>query len=231
MELKIYSPQEAGFIQKIDWNFEELKEKITAAAQEYETYVYTDDTIKAAKADRAKLNKFVDALNDERTEIRKKLLKPDELFGQQVKELTGIVKKAISNIDSQVNDYEERLREEKTAKVREFYEGPLHGTIYHDDHEQYQILEDFKGKIWEHTGHNAQCQAKIENPLQPELLLQPVKVFFILIAVLLEHMHIIPHGVKICRDSKHDRYQHTYDHFRYASIIPRNCAGFSRKEK
>ena len=27
MELKIYSPQEAGFIQKIDWNFEELKEE------------------------------------------------------------------------------------------------------------------------------------------------------------------------------------------------------------
>lgn len=25
MELKIYSPQDAGFIQRIDWNFEELK--------------------------------------------------------------------------------------------------------------------------------------------------------------------------------------------------------------
>ena len=108
---------------------------------------------------------------------------------------------------------------------------PLHGTIYHDDHEQYQIFEDFKGKIRKHTGHNAQCQTKIENPLQPELLLQPVKVFFILIAVLLEHMHVIPHGIKICRNRKHDRYQHTYDHFKYASIIPRNCAGFSRKEK
>lgn len=122
MELKIYSPQEAGFIQRIDWNFEELKEEITAAAQEYETSVYTDETIKAAKADRAKLNKFVDALNGKRTEIRKKLLEPDELFGQQVKELTGIVKKAIDNIDDQVKSYEERQRSEKLAKVREFYE-------------------------------------------------------------------------------------------------------------
>ena len=34
MELKIYSPQDAGFIQRIDWNFEELKAEITAAAQE-----------------------------------------------------------------------------------------------------------------------------------------------------------------------------------------------------
>lgn len=57
MELKIYSPQDAGFIQKIDWNFEELKTEISAVAQEYETSVYTDDTIGDAKADRAKLRR------------------------------------------------------------------------------------------------------------------------------------------------------------------------------
>ena len=122
MELKIYSPQDAGFIQKIDWNFEELKTEISAVAQEYETSVYTDDTIGDAKADRAKLNKFKDALTGKRTEIRKKLLEPDELFGQQVKELTGIVQKAIDNIDGQVKGYEERKRNEKLGKVREFYE-------------------------------------------------------------------------------------------------------------
>ena len=122
MELKIYSPQDAGFIQQIEWNFEELKTEITATAHEYETSVYTDETIGDAKADRAKLNKFVDALNGKRTEIRKKLLEPDELFGQQVKELTGIVQKAIDNIDGQVKGYEECKRNEKLDKVREFYE-------------------------------------------------------------------------------------------------------------
>lgn len=122
MELKIYNPQDNGFLQKIDWNFEELKAEITASAQEYETSVYTDDTIKAAKADRARLNKFVDALTGKRTEIRKALLKPDEQFGKEIKELTGIVQKAIDNIDSQVKGYEQRQRNEKTAKVQEFYE-------------------------------------------------------------------------------------------------------------
>lgn len=126
MELKIYNPQDNGFLQKIEWNFEELKAEIAAASQEYETSVYTDDTIKAAKADRAKLNKFVDALTGKRTEIRKALLKPDEQFGQEIKELTGIVQKAINNIDSQVKDYEQRQREEKTAKVKDFYEENIH---------------------------------------------------------------------------------------------------------
>lgn len=122
MELKIYNPQDSGFLQKIEWNFEELKKEIATASHEYEASVYTDDTIKAAKADRAKLNKFVDALNGKRTEIRKALLKPDEQFSQEIKELTGIVQKAISNIDSQVKSYEQRLREEKISKVQEFYE-------------------------------------------------------------------------------------------------------------
>lgn len=122
MELKIYNPQDSGFLQKIEWNFEELKKEIAAASHEYEASVYTDDTIRAAKSDRAKLNKFVDALNGKRTEIRKALLKPDEQFSQEIKELTGIVQKAISNIDSQVKSYEQRLREEKISKVQEFYE-------------------------------------------------------------------------------------------------------------
>ena len=126
MELKIYNPQDDGFLQKIEWNFEELKAEVTAAAQEYEVSVYTDDTIKRAKEDRAKLNKFVDALNTKRTQVRKQLLKPDEQFGQEIKELTGIVQKAIDNIDSQVKDYERRQREEKTEKVKDFYEANIH---------------------------------------------------------------------------------------------------------
>ena len=122
MELKIYSPQDAGFVQKIDWNFEELKSEIIAVSQEYETSVYTDETMKNAKSDRAKLRKFVDAMKSERTAIRKKLLEPDILFGEQIAELTGIVERAIDNIDTQVKDYEQRQRDAKTAKIREFYE-------------------------------------------------------------------------------------------------------------
>lgn len=126
MELKIYNPQDNGYLQKIEWNFKDLKAEIAATSKDYETSVYTDDTITAAKADRAKLNKFVDALNKKRTEVRKALLKPDEQFGQEIKELTGIVQKAIDNIDTQVKGYEQRKRDEKTAKVREFYDENIH---------------------------------------------------------------------------------------------------------
>ena len=105
MELKIYNPQDDGFVQKIEWNYEELKTEVVAAADSYAVSVYTDDTIKQAKADRARLNKFVDALKGKRTEIRKKLLEPDEQFGKEVQEIIGIVQRALDNIDGQVRDF------------------------------------------------------------------------------------------------------------------------------
>lgn len=129
MELKIYNPQDDGFVQKIEWNYEELKTEVVAAADSYAVSVYTDDTIKQAKADRARLNKFVDALKGKRTEIRKKLLEPDEQFGKEVQEIIGIVQRALDNIDGQVKDYERRQREEKTAKVRDFYDSNIHEDI------------------------------------------------------------------------------------------------------
>lgn len=126
MELKIYNPQDDGFLQKIEWNFEELRAEITATSEEYATSVYTDDTIKAAKADRAKLKKFVDAMEGKRKELKKKVMEPYEQFEREEKQLVAIVQKAIDNIDSQVKDYERRQCEEKTAKVREFYEANIH---------------------------------------------------------------------------------------------------------
>lgn len=126
MELKIYSPENGGFAQKIQWNFPELKQEIAETVQSYEASVYTDNMIKQAKADRARLRKFVEALEAKRREIKKKYLEPYEEFERQEKELTAIVQKAIDNIDGQVKAFEERQRAEKTEKIREFYEENIH---------------------------------------------------------------------------------------------------------
>jgi len=121
MELKVYTPVEK-FPKKIDWNYEELKAELLEKVKDYEVSVYSDDDIKSAKADRAKLNKLIEAIKGERADIRRTLLAPDEAFRVEVEDLTGIIQKAVANIDNQVKGYEERQREEKTAKVKEFYE-------------------------------------------------------------------------------------------------------------
>ena len=121
MELKIYNPQEDGFLQQIDWNFEELKQEITAKVENYKNLVYSDDQMKEAKKDRANLRKFITALEGKRKELKKQIMIPYDSFEKQEKELVLIVNQAIENIDIQVKGYEEGLRAEKTKKVQEIY--------------------------------------------------------------------------------------------------------------
>lgn len=132
MEFKIYNPQEEGFLKEIDWNYEELKTEIQKKANDYMNLVYTADQIKDAKKDRAKLNKFVTALEDKRKEIKKQVMQPYTAFEKQEKELIGIVNQAVANIDTQIKGYEEAVRQEKLEKVKEIYQktiGDLDRTV------------------------------------------------------------------------------------------------------
>lgn len=132
MELKIYNPQEDGFLQSIDWNFEDLKAEIAQKSNEYMNLVYSDDQIKEAKKDRASLNKLISALEAKRKEIKKQVMIPYEDFEKKEKELVGIIRQAVDNIDSQIKGYEEGLRQEKLKKVKEIYKeaiGDLDRTV------------------------------------------------------------------------------------------------------
>lgn len=132
MELKIYNPQEDGFLQSIDWNFEDLKAEIAQKSNEYMHLVYSDDQIKEAKKDRASLNKLISALEAKRKEIKKQVMIPYEDFEKKEKELVGIIRQAVDNIDSQIKGYEEGLRQEKLKKVKEIYKesiGDLDRTV------------------------------------------------------------------------------------------------------
>lgn len=122
MELEIYNPTKENTVKQIDWNFEELKKEITEKAEMYGSLVYTDENIKEAKVDRAKLNKFIKVLEDKRKDVKKMMLEPYTQFESQVKESVSIIGEANDNIASQVKAYTEKLREEKREKVKEIYD-------------------------------------------------------------------------------------------------------------
>lgn len=128
MELIIYAPKEDGFIKSIDWNFEELKQEIEVKAADYMNLVYSDDQIKEAKKDRADLNKFKKALEDKRKDVKAQVMDPYKDFETKIKELVGIVDKAVDNIDSQIKGYEEGLRQAKEKRCREIF-GELVGDL------------------------------------------------------------------------------------------------------
>lgn len=123
MELKIQRPK---FPEIISFNYEELKQEITEKTSAYVGLVYSEDQIKDAKKDVAMLRKFTKALSDERIKIKKDCLKPYEEFERKIKELDGIVAKAITNIDSQIKAVEERAKEEKQEAIKAFYNTTQH---------------------------------------------------------------------------------------------------------
>lgn len=135
MELKILNPQEGGFLKEIQWNNEELKAEIAKKMQEYTSLVFTEETIKEAKADRAKLNKLRSAFEDERKRIKKLCMAPYDAFEKQVKELIALIDEPIRLIDGQIKEVEEQRKVEKKGEILEFYEsviGSLKGILPFD---------------------------------------------------------------------------------------------------
>lgn len=118
MELKI---ERVAIPEKIAFNYEELKQELSNKVKMYETLVYTDAQIKSAKADRADLNRLKKALNDERIRREKEYMQPFNAFKAQINEIISIIDKPVALIDKQIKEYEEQQRQEKKAKIEEFF--------------------------------------------------------------------------------------------------------------
>lgn len=122
MEFILTNPQKEGdFLQSIDFNFEELKSELTVRLEKYQNLTYTEETIKLAKEDRAGLNKFKEAIENRRKEIKKLCLKPYNDFEAKVKELTSLIDEPISAIDTQIKSFETQKVEAKQNEIKEFY--------------------------------------------------------------------------------------------------------------
>ena len=119
MEIRI---NELSLPEKIIFNYEELKEGISAKVSHYKNLVYTDDQIKEAKEDRANLNKLKKALNDERIRLEKEYMIPFNTFKTQLNEIIKIIDEPVTMIDSQVKEYQENKKEEKRKEIVSYFD-------------------------------------------------------------------------------------------------------------
>lgn len=122
MELIIYSPTEDQFLKSIDFNFDELKNELELRLAKYQNLTYTDETINDAKIDRATLNKFYNALDEKRKEVKRAVLEPYNKFEDQIKILLKMTQDPITKIDEQVKAYENGIRDIKKGIITEYYE-------------------------------------------------------------------------------------------------------------
>ena len=105
----------------IRWNETEVQQNLTEMLAAYTGRVYTSDTIKDAKADRAAVNKLDKQLSDAARCAKAFYMKPLEEFLQSAKQMQGQCKAVSGAIDQQVKAVEEAERQDKQDALRAVY--------------------------------------------------------------------------------------------------------------
>lgn len=108
--------------QQINFNAEDLKRELQPKLDYYKSMVVTEDGIKDAKIDRAKLNLLKNAVEDKRKEVKKQCLAPYEEFEKQCKEIVAMIDSPIIAIDTQIKAFDDVRRQEKWADICEYFD-------------------------------------------------------------------------------------------------------------
>ena len=105
----------------IRWNEAEVQQNLTEMLAAYTGRVYTPESIKDAKADRAAVNKLDKQLADAARGAKAFYTKPLEEFLQRTKQMQAQCKQVSGAIDQQVKAVEEAERQDKADALQAVY--------------------------------------------------------------------------------------------------------------
>lgn len=98
-------------------NLEQLKEELIPRLEKYNNLIVTEDSIKAAKDDKAALNKLKKAIEEQRISIKKMYLEPYNVLESQCKEVVSLIDAPVKAIDSQIKKFEEIEKQNKYKEL------------------------------------------------------------------------------------------------------------------
>lgn len=102
-------------------NLEQLKEELIPKLEKYNNLVVTEDSIKAAKDDKAALNKLKKAIEEQRISIKKQYLEPYNVLEAQCKEVVALIDAPVKAIDSQIKAFDEIEKQNKYKELEEAF--------------------------------------------------------------------------------------------------------------
>lgn len=141
-------------------NFEEIKKRVKAIADSYKVTVYTgtrEDRQKQLKADRAKLRKLSEKLDEQRKKVKKEFSAPLNAFEDQVKDLISLIEEPTTLIDTREKEIAAEIREEKDQQIRAYYDEIIADEPEFSDPE---FAEWFFAQIYVNSWANVSTSAK-----------------------------------------------------------------------
>lgn len=121
MENELTVRVERPAIPAMSWNKDEVERNLDEMLAAYKGRVYTPESIKSAKEDRAKVNGWDKQLGAAATAAKKIYMKSLEDFQQSIKEMQGKCKEISGAIDAQVKAVEAAEKKEKASTLRLIY--------------------------------------------------------------------------------------------------------------
>ena len=118
MDIQVLAYMKDGLIV---FDYDTLKKQLTEYLKQFANYELTDYA--QAKAQRANLNKFINALETKRKDIKNLVMRQyDQTFEPQMKELVGIIQDAVNKIDLQIKDVERKDANQKEYEIRKIFD-------------------------------------------------------------------------------------------------------------
>ena len=128
-QLELVKPEFNGEIQakiksvgEIESNMKEVKGYVEELNDYYKNINFTEETMKEAKDEKAKVNKFKTQVAEYRKNIVTEYNKPIKIFEDTAKETEKLLTDTYNTINQQVAIYEVKLKKEKEEEVRNYFE-------------------------------------------------------------------------------------------------------------
>lgn len=128
-KLMVVKPEFNGEIQarikslgEIESNIKDVQKYAIELNNYYKNIIFTEDTMKIAKDEKSKVNKFKKIVEDYRKKTIEEWKKPITQFETLSKETERILGDTYATINSQVINYEETQKQEKEQEIRDYFE-------------------------------------------------------------------------------------------------------------
>lgn len=146
-KLEIIKPEFNGEIQakiksvgEIESNMKEVKGYVEELNNYYKNITFTEETIKEAKEEKAKVNKFKGQVADYRKNIVAEYNKPIKAFEDTAKETEKLLTDTYNTINQQVAIHEDKIKKAKEQEIKNYFEKyKKENNIDFVDYEQAEI--------------------------------------------------------------------------------------------